>query len=349
MFKLEQRPPPHAWGPAKPTAFLAHVAGARATKIARVFAPPHADYFTLPTARRHMLHMALDRVAPDALDRDAAAALATDALYARGDHFVARRIGDPGEGFVKALARIGEAPWDEAAYATLLARFAEPKAALVLRQTAAIAPAFVAKLADLAAPLCEPGIVRQLNDADDSWLLSEAHAALVWRDGVDRGALAIERWSRAGSRGRLFKMAAEDLRPVGFEPPPPPPRHALLAPLQSTHALKLAGLRFRNCLETYAMEAGEGRSALYVMAGPPPLVVELRRDVISGWRPAQIRGHKNEPAPQETRGALRALFAELGLWIGRPGREIWDCLAQSALGDRADIYRGDVFGLICGD
>ncbi|HVY02587.1 MAG TPA: hypothetical protein VG983_02935, partial [Caulobacterales bacterium] len=102
-----------------PTPLLAHLAGDHAAAIARLWPSPHADFLTLPAARRHIVAMSLPRLPIEqwaALRDRAERAPLRDALA-----FALRPIP---RGLARAVGRLGEMLWAQHEYRLLLALLA---------------------------------------------------------------------------------------------------------------------------------------------------------------------------------------------------------------------------------
>lgn len=311
--------------------FLTYVAGARADRVAQVFSAPFVPYLTAPTARRHLIHVVLDAVEARTLaDPARRARLAHELEFAAGDAVAARWLDAAPPGFVRALGRIGEAPWTPEQYAALQAMIADPGARMVLRAEREITPGKVAMLAALPDPLRAFAILRRLTTPEDAQLLTEAYEALVWRLGA-QAAQVVARWSRAETDTRLFEMAAQSVQPDEFVLHLHP-EHPDLLRLDTRRALEQAALRFRNCLSTYVMEAGAGQSVIYTWAGPPVAAVQIVRDAVFGWRLEQVRGQANLVLDEEPRARLRAIMRDIGVWPGRAGDDLVGALASRASG-----------------
>lgn len=329
MHLVHRAAPPSAAEAVPP--FLTFVAGARAARVAQVFPAPYTAYLTTPTPRRHLIHVALDEIDARVLEDPARVArLAHEFQFATGDVVVAHWIGAVPPGFLKALGRIGEAPWAPEHYAALKAMIAVPGARLALGAERPITPDKVAMLAALPEPLRADAILRRLTAPDDALLLAEAYEAVVWRLGA-QAVRVVDRWRRADSEARLFEMASKSVQPDEFVLHLHP-EHPDLLRLDTRRALEQAGVQFRNCLATYVMEAASGQSVIYSWAGPPPTAVQISRDPVFGWRLEQARGQGNLILDEEARARLRAVMREIGVWPGRTGVDLVSALASRSSG-----------------
>src|SRR5215471_16973584 len=96
----------------EPSSLLKLVAGEFAARVAALWPEPHAEFLTAPAARRHLVCLAI------VLGRDDAAV--REALGGRL-RVAVRRIASPGPpGLERALGRLGETAWSEAAYLRLI-------------------------------------------------------------------------------------------------------------------------------------------------------------------------------------------------------------------------------------
>lgn len=304
----------------EPTPTLRFVAGPHADAVARVWPAPHGAYLVMPAQRRHLTHLVL------ATSTAPASRLAAALEGARADAVARDFLGPVPVGFLKALSRLGEAPWASEDYLQLLSLFEDEDAAAVLRQSPVITPAVAAALAALSPPLRAAAIVRHTGAG--AGLLDEAYRAIRAVRGEDAAAVAVSRWARAVDAQRLFAMAADALSPVQFDLAPFP-AHEDLRLLDGVAALNDAGRRFRNCLAGYGESAAEGYMALYEWAGPPPAALALRRDGFFGWRLDQARGVGNALLDADARVRLTALLRGLGVRVGYGGRALADRLRRA--------------------
>ncbi len=314
----------HDVRPAEPTPTLRFLAGEHAARVAHVWAAPHGAYLEMPAQRRHLAHIVLA-----VGERDDARRLA-DALYGERADVVARRyLGDPPVGFVKALGRIGEAPWDGVDYLRLYELFADEGAAAVLMQTPEITAATVKALDDMPRALRVHAIARHIAGPEAARALDAAWTAIRDVRGQPAADAAVARWVRATGPERLFAMAAQDMAPQRFDPAPFPV-HPDMRRLGGTTALEDAGRRFRNCLATYADRAALGTVALYEWAGPPPAALAFARDGFFGWRLEEARGIGNALLGPEERAATVLAVRAAGVRVGRSGGDILAALRQLA-------------------
>src|SRR6476620_8680911 len=101
-----------------PTPLLSHLAGEFAPVIAKLCPRPHEAFLTAPTARRHLLCLAvmLDKAEP---------ILADHILFGTLRRAIREVIATPPPGLEGALGKLGEAAWPADDYRLLLARLAD--------------------------------------------------------------------------------------------------------------------------------------------------------------------------------------------------------------------------------
>lgn len=312
--------------PAEPTSTLRFIAGEHADRVAALWAPPHGAYLEMPAQRRHLVHFVLAFASvSDAEDLRAALE------GARADDVARRFVGSPPPGFVRSLARIGEAAWSGEDYLRLFGLFADAGGAAVLMQTPEITAALVRAIEGLPSALRTHAIARHLGGTGAAEAVGAAWRAIRQVRGDIAAVAAIARWSRAGDAKRLFAMASQDLAPQRFDPAPYPV-HPDMRRLGGTTAVEDAGRRFRNCLATYADRAALGMIALYEWAGPPPAALALVRDGFFGWRLEEARGIGNLVLDAEDRVRIIAALEAAGVRVGRSGADL-----RAALRKRADL------------
>lgn len=319
MLTLLQRARPVS----APSPTLRFLAGDHADSVAGLWPAPHGPYLEMRAARRHLAHIVL-AVASD----EPPARLAANLAHERADAIVARYLGAAPAGFVKMLGKLGEVAWAGVDYVRLVRLFADPGAALLLRQTPLLSPGLVEAVEGLAPPLRRPPIARWIVDPRHAALLSEAFAAAAAiRTGEEE--LLLERWSRAKDAQRLFAMAAEDLQPRAFVLAPFP-EHPDLLRITTLGELTSTARRFRNCLASYAERASLGQIAILTWAGPPPGAVCLVRDPIFGWRLEEAKGVGNETLAAEAQVRLIQALRQAGVRVGRAGGELRNRLLEAA-------------------
>src|SRR4051812_12267289 len=97
-----------------PSSLLKLLAGEFALRIARFWPAPHAEFVTAPTARRHLLCLALSH------GRDLAEVRET-VLTRRIPRAIEAAVPGAPNGLARALPRLGEVAWPADGYRKLLA------------------------------------------------------------------------------------------------------------------------------------------------------------------------------------------------------------------------------------
>jgi len=295
----------------EPTALLKLVAGEFARGVATLWPDPHSAFLTAPSARRHLVCLAL------ALGLDLRA-LADGLLAGRLREAIRLVVAAPG--LERALGRLGETAWTGGGYRKLLELLAEPKAAKLLRHAEAIDPAAVVRLLRLPEPM---GAALHLSTAltdDAADAIAECRGVIAFRFGESVADAAAKRWAEVEGEAALFEAVREDLLP---EPPPPPhPGTARLRALATKAALRDAARRYANCLATRVAHAVGGFSAYYEWTEAPGAVVEVGRDAIFGWRLQEAKGPNNAVLDKDVREALTDELALMGIYVGRSGWQL---------------------------
>lgn len=308
----------------EPTALLKLVAGDFAPDVARLWPDPHTAFLTAPSARRHLVCLAL------AVERDLAA-VAETVLRGRLREAICIALDRSPPGLERALGRLGETAWTAEAYRRLVELLADPKAAKLLRHAEAIDAGAVARLGRLPGPLRRSLALAALITDDAAAAVAEAAAAIACRSGADAAEAAATRWAGAETEAVLFEAVREDLYP---EPPPPPfegtPR---LRPLTTKAAMRDAARRYDNCLTTRVAHAVGGFSAYYEWTGNPGAIVEIGRDAIFGWRLEEAKGPNNAALDKDSRASLIAELVAMGVHVGRSGWQLERALCR-------DVGRG---------
>jgi hypothetical protein len=298
--------------PAPPSPLLTHLAGGFAPAIAALWPEPHAPFLLATTARRHLLCLALAAAGGGPID--ARAILERPLKLA-----VRAALCDPPAGLGRALGRLGEQAWTEAEYADLLRGLALRGSAKLLRHSQAIDRSQVRALARLPDALLDKGAALLLADEASAGLLAEVFEALVRRDGQAAAESMAARWGQTPDLLALAEAVRMDLEP---EPPPPPfPGTERLRPLADKAAILDAAVRYRNCLKDQIHWASNGDSAFYEWLGEPPVVLEITRDRLHGWRLDQARLAENKPVPHDVRAPLVDALRGMGVYVGR---SVWD-------------------------
>jgi len=303
---------------AEPTSLLSLVAGEFAPRIGRVWPAPHTAFLTAPSARRHLVCLAL------AFGGDLAA-LGETLLKARMKRAIPAAAPSAPPGLERALTRMGDVAWTAEDYRKLLALLADPPAAKVLRHAELVDLALVRRMADLPAAMAPAALLAARLPGETVAALRETYAALRMRSGPAAADAAAARWARATSVRALVEAVRDDLYP---EPAAPPhPGTARLRPLASKQAIRQAARRFRNCLADTLPHAASGWSAYYEWTGPPDVVIEVTRDAIFGWRMEQARVADNAPVPEAVRSEIVSELALIGVHVGRSCWELDRALA----------------------
>jgi hypothetical protein len=310
-----------------PTPLLTHLAGEHAGAIARLWPQPHAEFLTLPAARRHLVAIGLARLGVEQWP-----ALRNAAERTPLRDVIALAVRPAPRGLARALAHMGEALWTRLDYERLLALLGETNANLVLRHTEAIDPALLTRIGMLPARLRVARIVTNVTTAEAARALAEAYTAARWinprRDERDM----VLAWSRAAGPEALLRNAIEALKPDRFGQMTPAPDMAKpYRRIASRAALDAAALRFRNCAAGYLWEVGADELALYIVETETAALVAVKRDV-GGWRLAEALGAENYPLTDEALRAIVGDFERAGVRAGPPIRALEDRLESLADG-----------------
>jgi hypothetical protein len=309
IFFKSVRVPARAPGPGQPSPLLDFVAGDFAAPIAGLWPAPHGAFLAAPSARRHLVCLALTLAEPGA-------GVDGEAILARPLQRALRlAVPKAPEGLARALERLGERAWSAADYERLLGGLASRHAGKVLRHRDAIAAGDVRALALAPEVLLERGLGRLLTDQAAGDLIAEAFAAIVRRDGEAAGRALAARWGASETLPGLIALVRDDLEPEVATPPFPGTER--LNPLATKAALRQAAARYRNCLRGHLRYACSGQSAYYEWLPPPGAVLEITRDRLRGWTLEQARLAGNDPVPEPARSEIIAELRAMGVHVGR--------------------------------
>ena len=305
--------------PVEPTSLLKLVAGEFTPQIAGQWPAPHVAFLTAPTARRHLVCLAV------MLGRDLAC-LGEAILTQRLRGAIAAVLPGAPQGLARALERMGEMAWTADGYRKLLRLLSDRAAAKVLRHAQSVDFETVLRLSDLPAPMATAvGLASGLS-GDAVLALNEAYAALRFRDGQASADAAATRWARLGSVKALRDAVKHDLCP---EPAAAPhPGTGRLRPLDTKARIRDAARRYRNCLVDQTPYAASGWSAYYEWTGSPGAIVDVTRDHVFGWRLEQARMADNANVPQALGDEIISELALMGMHVGRSGWELDRALSQ---------------------
>lgn len=305
--------------PVEPSSLLKLVAGEFAQPVAVQWPSPHTAFLTAPSARRHLVCLAVLHGADLALVGEAI-------LTQRLRKVLAAVLPRAPSGLARALERLGDVAWPAEGYRQLLGLLGDPPAAKVLRHAEIIDLAVVQRMAALPGPLARAlGLVTELSP-EGVTVLQEAYEALRFRDGEPSARAAAVRWSRLANAKALSAAVKEDLCP---EPPAPPhPGTAQLRPMATKAQIRDAARRYENCLVDLLPHVASGWSAIYEWADTPSAIVQVTRDHIFGWRVEQVRLAKNAAVPETMRQAIATELAAMGMHVGRSGWELDRALFQ---------------------
>jgi len=140
-----------------------------------------------------------------------------------------------------------------------------------------------------------------------------------------------ERWARSRTVASLMERAREDIE--AELPPPPFPGGPRLRPLATRAEVNDASRRFENCLRDQLHRATDGSAAFYEWSGEPPVVLEIYRDPLFGWRLEEAKLRRNETVTGATRQALIDDLRVMGVSVGRTSWEIHGALARASAAD----------------
>jgi hypothetical protein len=306
----------------EPSPLLSFIAGEFAERIAGRWSAPHAVFLTAPSARRHLVCLALalgdGLVQPD-LDQ---------LLHAPLRRAIRLALGRSLAGLARALGRLGETAWPAEDYRRLVDRLADPYAGKILRHAGQVTPERVRALCRLPAPLLKVGLGRLELSPDQAAVIAEACEALANHHADPQlwGSAPL-RWSGAATPEALIGMIRGELEP---RPAPSPLlASARLVPLTTREAIRDAALRYRNCLRRQIHNAVGGWSAYYEWSGEPGAIVEIYRDPLFGWRFDQARLAGNEAVPEPLRSEIIAELRQMGVYVGRADWELDGALLEA--------------------
>ncbi|MGE6698259.1 hypothetical protein ACQKH5_11250 [Hyphomonas sp. NPDC076900] len=309
------------------TPLVAFLAGPHAETIARIWPAPHEDFLMLPSARRHAAAILALR------DGYTAQRVQWLAGRARDGELAAELFGDhPPGGVMKALGRMGEALWTEAAYAQFFGLFRDEAARQLIRHMADIQPAVLSVVATLPPLLRRPSIVAALGaDMEAARCLVAAWNMALHIRGEVAGADIARQFGRAKDARALFEMALSAIQPPAFgEVNAPPALPAPFSPVRRTEHLQAVALEMRNCLRDYAPVLASGRMALWIWQGAGgPVAVALWRDA-GGWRLAEALGQDNAEVPDAVLHEILPALKLAGIRAGEPWHMLRNWLADQA-------------------
>lgn len=308
----------------EPTPLLRKLAGEFADRIARLWPAPHGAFLVASAERRHLICLAL-------IGREPTAAALEPALTAPTKEAIRALLADAPEGLERALRRMGEEAWPEAAYRQLLVVLADPFRARIVNHAQALDPESVVGTANLPSVVARACGGRLKVGEAQARLLCEAFEAVVRRVGPERAEAVAARWGRAGSVKQLFEWAAEDI--LSDVPTPPFPTAEGLKLLATKGEIREAAIRYRNCLRSYLAEAVSGESVFFEWLGPPAAIVQVSRDPVFGWRLSEVRGHNNETVAAEYRPAILSALRSMGVGIGPSHWSLTNALEQAGRGN----------------
>ena len=297
------------------TPLIVFLAGPHAETIARIWPAPHEDFLMLPSARRHAAAILALR------DGYTAQRVQWLASRARDSELAVELFGShPPGGVMKALGRMGEALWTEAAYAQFFGLFRDEAARQLIRHMADIQSTVLSVVAALPALLRRPSIVAALGPDMEAarCLVATWNMALHIR-GEGASADIARQFARAKDARALFEMALSAIQPPAFgETTAVPTLPAPFSPVRRMEHLQAVALEMRNCLRDYAPALASGRMALWIwQGGGGPVAVALWRDT-GGWRLAEALGQDNADVPDEVLHEILPVLRQVGIRAGEP-------------------------------
>ena len=97
--------------------------------------------------------------------------------------------------------------------------------------------------------------------------------------------------------------------------------------------MRATARRYRNCLANYLEDAAKGEAVFGEWLEPPGAILQVSRDSVFGWRLEQARGPGNEIMGEAARQALTGELSELGIRVGRSGRDLRIAARRAADGE----------------
>ena len=308
-----------------PSPLLRHLAGEAAEALACVWPQPHTPYLAASAPRRHLLGVAL------AFGADLDAGTATAGLEFPVQRAIMLLIPGAPPGLRRALEQMDELGWPLETYRRLVRLLHQPAAATALRHAASLDPVTVDGLAKTPAPLLEAGLARFRLGPEFADTVRDCYDALVERDGAERAAALAFQWGKARTAASLFKRIEEDLLGKLFASPFPPTQR--LRWIETKSEMRAAARRYRNCLANYLEEAAKGEAVFGEWLESPGAILQVSRDPVFGWRLEQARGPGNEMMAEPAREALTGELSQLGIRVGRSGRDLRIAARRAAGGE----------------
>lgn len=294
---------------------LSFLGGEHAGKLAQLWPAPHEGFLVLPTARRHAAAMLVSSLG----DRHA---LSTDSLIRlverQKDRVIAELLVGPNyaQGFMKALAKLGEVLWDEADYRLLIQLYCQPEANLYLRHLEEIRPVMLRTVSILPVCLRQSRFLQFVRSKAAARDIRTAYDLLAIIRSPEAQEKAAKRWLSAKKRSQLYGMIGQDLeadRPMRWSPPPVLP--AYFQRVETVRMLKARALEFQNCLADFVSEFSTGRMAIYIWHGQPKAAVALIWNV-DGWRLAEAEAADNTELDESPLGEIVDILEAKGVRIG---------------------------------
>lgn len=288
------------------SAALKALAPELAPYIADVFPFPHLDLFGLPSARMHLLGLAVVCLDPTAIDRDR--------LFAKRWADAATLVADPAPtGLEGVLSAMALPIWTAADYRTLLGLLSCPAAKRVLGHAQDVTPMLVGILEALPPQLRKVKFSRLLRSASEAKVLSALCNAPGAASRLDSAV------SPSDTPKGLYDKLGSVLNRLDTFPAPPTVDHPDVTPVLDGHDLTRVAIEFANCLRDYRTPIVRGQIAFYALRGAEPAVVSIRPMIGGRHVIEEIRGANNTTLSKAAIARITQIFADAG--FGRSPKE----------------------------
>lgn len=282
------------------SATLETLAPHHAQDVAGVIPFPHSMFFTLSSARIHLLGISLIGIDGPAIDQMV--------LTAKRWCDAVKVLADPGPiGLEGILAKMTLPMWSPVDYKLLWDLIGCPHALAYLQHAPALTAHQIAILHELPPILRHDNIVRHLHRPLEARVLAHGFGD------QKRAKMLLRAVKQSKNRKSFFGKAWSILAKTWKFAAAPEVDHPNITPIRTDAELRRVALRFRNCLRDHADKASAGEAAFYVYEGEEPAVVMISRPVAGTYAIEQMLGPGNAFLSTATQQVIREALAGIGV------------------------------------
>lgn len=283
---------------------LEHVAGPWSQRIAELIPFPHSDFLERSAAWMHVTGMIVSN--PVSSDQNILVAIDhiqdwREAAFLGSPHFNSTNV--------SILKKMALPLWQKTDYRQFASLLSCPHSVKIMKHSDAVTPKLVRILSAVPGELRRQKIVRFLVHENEGKLLCR-----LFRGGTEPKIRQLKfSLEKCRDREHFFKNVGEHFsRQFEAIPAGPVIADERFKPILNARDLERTGLKFRNCLKSYRVDALAGENGFYVFFGSEKAVISYLPRIDGSFIVDEILGPNNDPVSTETLAEIRSVLAEHG-------------------------------------